>query len=141
MPQLLCHLIGDYCLQNHWMAINKTRSSLVCLVHVLLYTLPFLLLTTSPLSLGIIAGTHFIIDRFALASYWVEWWGVGCSGRLWVPKSTRAVVGYDLFDLSPRTTEGPNPAWEEAPDWLAVWLRIIVDNTWHLAINFAALSL
>lgn len=128
MPQLLCHLIGDYCLQNHWMAINKTRSSLVCLVHVLLYTLPFLLLTTSPLSLGIIAGTHFVIDRFSLARYWVEWWGIGCSGRLWRRKYVD-----EWWSL--------NPVRAEAPVWMTAWLRIIVDNTWHLAINFAALSL
>lgn len=77
MLELLCHLVGDYCLQNQWMASNKVKRSWPCLVHCLLYTLPFLLLTQDWADLAIIFSTHFLIDRFRLASYWVHWYGIG----------------------------------------------------------------
>jgi hypothetical protein len=51
------------------MAREKARSSFACLVHVVMYTLPFLLLTQEPVTLAIIAGTHFAIDRWRLPKY------------------------------------------------------------------------
>ena len=125
MIQLICHLLGDYVLQNHWMANNKTSSTLACAVHVALYSLPFALLigvggVGSWWSLAVIAGTHFVIDRWRLAKLWVNFWGVG------VPSSWMARL----------EIEQP-PA---APSWMGVWLLIIVDNTIHLAINAGALT-
>ena len=64
MEQLLTHIFGDYILQSDWMAMNKNKQSLPCLVHVIIYTSVFLLLTTSWKALLIIGGTHFILDRF-----------------------------------------------------------------------------
>jgi hypothetical protein len=115
MPELLAHLVGDYALQNHAMATRKTSSSRWAALHVACYMLPFLCLTRSPAALAIIAGTHFLIDRFRLAGYWVRFWGIGVEGRLTGPV-------------------------EPAPPFLAVWLLIIVDNTFHLAINHLALT-
>ena len=63
MEQLLLHLIGDYVLQTDWMARTKTRASIATLVHVLVYVLPFLLLSPSPTAIAVIAGSHFLIDR------------------------------------------------------------------------------
>jgi hypothetical protein len=120
MPELLCHLFGDYILQNHLMANLKTKSWAWAATHALLYTLPFLLLTRSPAALAVILGTHAVIDRHRLARYWVEFWGVGQLG--WA--SRRA--GFTL--------DG------ETPPFLAVWLLILVDNTFHLAINHLALA-
>lgn len=137
MELLLCHLVGDYCLQNQAMATNKTHSSLWCLVHVTLYTLPFLFLTQSPLALSIIAGTHFLIDRFSLAAMWTRFYGIGCSSEFWTPKQ----IPNHPWEFGPSTCQlVDNPEWEEAPDYLRVWLRIIVDNTWHLAINYFAVG-
>jgi len=116
MLQLIAHLIGDYCLQNQWMANNKTSRWLPALVHALLYTLPFLLVTQSWQALAVIGLTHAIIDRYRLAKYWVRLWGIGVPGILWG-----------------RSSEPP-------PPFLAVWLLIIVDNTAHLAINYAAIA-
>ena len=42
--QIVAHLVGDYLFQSHWVATEKTKKNLPCLVHVLLYALPFLLL-------------------------------------------------------------------------------------------------
>lgn len=126
MSQLICHLIGDYVIQNHWMAQNKVKAWLPAIIHATLYMMPFLLLGPSPLAFVVMWGTHLLIDRFRLARYWVEFYGVGNTGDLWM------VMKHDrLRDLPPK---------ERAPDWLAVWLLIIVDNTFHLAINFLSLA-
>lgn len=104
--ELICHLIGDYNLQNDYMANNKKKSSIACSLHVFMYSLPFVLFCThDPLAIAFIAGSHFIIDRFGLAVYWTKFYGVG----------------------------------QTAPDYLKVWLTIIVDNSWHLTCNYTAL--
>ena len=39
MSQIVAHLVGDYILQNHWIAVNKTSNSWIALLHALLYLL------------------------------------------------------------------------------------------------------
>lgn len=102
-------------------------------VHAVCYGLPFLLLVDSMLAWAVIVGAHAIIDRYRLARYWVEWWGVG----YWPPRWWNAWgwmlgrLGYKWFgDFEKR---------KDAPPFLAVWLLIIVDNTMHMTINYAAL--
>ena len=56
MEQLLCHLIGDYILQSHDMAVNKTSNSLWAGYHGVMYTLPFIFIA-SPTALFIISFT------------------------------------------------------------------------------------
>lgn len=119
MTQLLAHLVGDYVLQSHTMAIRKTTSTRWALVHALFYTLPFLLLTQDWRALAVIGGTHAVIDRFRLAARWCAFYGVGFPGLWW------------------RAKDGE---FQAPPPFLGVWLVIIVDNTVHLAINYAALG-
>lgn len=38
----LAHLVGDFIFQNDWMAKGKKTSSLICLVHIITYLIPFL---------------------------------------------------------------------------------------------------
>ncbi len=71
MEQLLAHLIGDYILQSHWMAENKTKAFWPAFVHALLYSLPFVLIAPSGQAWGVIFFTHFLIDRYRLARYLV----------------------------------------------------------------------
>ncbi len=120
VDQILAHMVGDYVLQSHWMATEKTKQSFAAAVHAITYTLPFLLLTQSPLALAVIVVTHFIIDRFRLARY-VVW----------------AKNGYFFTRSEPVSATG-SPT--DAPPFLAVWLLIIVDNLMHVAINGAALT-
>ena len=151
MSELICHLVGDYVLQNHWMAGTKTKSWLAALLHAGLYTLPFLVLTQSALALLVIFGTHALIDRYRLARYWVQFWGIGEEGEV-VPlvmlmrgferihQRDEDGTCYSIYvrpscdDLEERKGAAP------APPFLAVWLLILVDNTMHLAINHAALT-
>ena len=85
---IVAHMAGDYWLQNDWIATGKhkravmgeqdharralklKRISATCLVHVLLYTLAFVIFTSaaySPWFYLSIMVPHFIIDRFDLA--------------------------------------------------------------------------
>lgn len=140
MEQLLAHLLGDYVLQSDWQANNKTQKSFACFVHVLLYGLPFLFLTFSPIALLVIVGSHFLIDRFRLAKYVIfiknhiapysEIINPDCNGSLGEPCICK------LRWENCKATGYPS----ETPAWLAVWLMIITDNLLHLTINYFALK-
>lgn len=119
--QIVAHLVGDYLLQTHWMATQKTKQSVAAAVHAIVYTLPFLLLTQSPAALAVITCTHFAIDRWRLARLFV--WArdqIGPRGNSWCECSA---TGF--------------PA--EMPAWLSVWLLIVTDNVIHILINGFAL--
>ena len=116
MTQLLAHLVGDFVLQSHAMAIRKTSSWRWAFIHATFYTLPFLFLTQNPIALLIIGGTHAVIDRLGIARRWCQFYGVGHPG-LWAKE------------------EG----FEYPPGFIGVWLTILVDQTMHLTINYFTL--
>jgi hypothetical protein len=113
--QLVAHAIGDYLLQSHWMATQKTKNSIAAAIHAVTYTLPFLLITQVPAALAVICGTHFLIDRFRLARF-VVW----AKNGPWHPLTA---TGYQ----------------DDVPAWLSVWLLIAADNILHVAINGVAI--
>ncbi len=116
---LIAHAVGDYLLQSHWMATEKTKRWWPAIAHALTYGLPFLIITRQPLALAVIVGTHAVIDHYRLARH----------------------VVWAKNQLAP---SGARPTWADAsatgyasdvPPWLAVWLLIIADNTLHVVIN------
>lgn len=121
MEQILLHLIGDYITQTNWMANEKTKRIRAAVLHAIVYSAPFVLLTQSWLALSTIGATHYLIDHFRLARFVVF-------AKNWITEphlkwSDCSATGY------PSAT----------PPWLAVWLLIIADNTLHLCINYAAI--
>ncbi len=50
--QLVAHAVGDYILQSHWMATEKTNQHFAAAAHAVVYTLPFALITQSPAALA-----------------------------------------------------------------------------------------
>lgn len=73
MSYLIGHLIGDYLLQNDWMAQNKKRATWPCLVHVALYTIAVAACTGWPWwALAVVAVTHFIQDRTSIIAWWMR---------------------------------------------------------------------
>ena len=121
MEQLLLHLFGDYVTQTDWMARAKTRVTFAAACHAAVYTLPFLLLSPSPAALAVIGGTHFLIDRYRLARYVAYAKNLSTDWRLkWADCST---TGYP----------------PDVPATHAFWLMLLIDNTLHLSINYAAL--
>ena len=64
--QLILHAVGDYLIQNDWMAQNKKvmswKGELACQVHCITYSLPFLFIGSWQAVLAIYL-THYAIDR------------------------------------------------------------------------------
>lgn len=116
---LLAHLVGDYLIQSHWMATEKTKRWWPAIAHAVTYGLPFLLITQSPLALLVIVGTHAVIDRHRLARH-VVWFKNQFAPAAFRPAHT--ATGYP----------------EETPPWLSFWLLILADNILHMLINVAA---
>ena len=137
---LLAHLWGDYVLQNNWMAQKKTSSTPACLAHVLTYSSCFMILLRATgawswEALAWIAVTHFFIDRFRLAQYWVDFFGVGAGGAT-LPRWWRMIRGSVVLS---RKGDGPADWDQDSVSFVKVWLLIICDNTFHLTINTLAL--
>lgn len=146
VDQLLLHALGDYVLQSDYAANEKTKKNLAAFIHVVLYTLPFLVLTTSWQALLFIGGTHFVIDRWRLARYvcWAKNW-------LGVPKvnTTTCVVAGCPVKKREILWRSLNRPWAECkatgydpdkPMWMSLWLMIIADNLAHVVLNGIALK-
>lgn len=121
MEQLILHLIGDYVTQTDWMARNKTQRLWIAALHAFIYSLPFLLLSPSALAILVIFITHVLIDRFRIARFVI------------FAKNKITDPGLAWADVSDTGHH------KDTPKWLAFWLLILVDNTMHLSINYAAL--
>jgi len=122
LKRLLAHLVGDYVLQTHYEAVEKTAHWLPAITHAAKYTAAFVPLTRSPKALAVIGGTHLILDHYRLAKH------VGWARNQLAPKAYRA-VGLDNMG-SP----------DEVPFGLALALMFITDNTIHMCINEYALN-
>ncbi len=75
MIQLILHLVGDYLLQNDWMAQNKKvltwKGELACQAHCITYSLPFLFIG-SPWAVLAIYLTHYAIDRSKFVMWYMK---------------------------------------------------------------------
>ena len=63
MHWIYAHMIGDYLLQNDWMALNKKKSSWVCAIHIAAYLLPFYFTGLLWWQIALIGLQHFLQDR------------------------------------------------------------------------------
>ena len=59
---LMCHFVGDYVLQNDFIAKTKGTNWWHLIVHCFLYSLPFYLAFGWTWQLGYMIATHIIID-------------------------------------------------------------------------------
>lgn len=103
---LVGHLLGDYILQDDWMARHKTSVSFICFLHCLLYTWAVWACSFwwMPLwGLAVCLAVHFPIDRWCLAKKWMD-----------------NVSGQSAFASGP----------------LAPWSIVVVDNTFHVLTLF-----
>lgn len=75
---VLGHLVGDYLLQSKVMALKKSERNcngiFWCTIHCLLYTASVCLFLwpVKPLIIGLIFLSHWPIDRWSLASWWLK---------------------------------------------------------------------
>lgn len=118
MNQLLLHLLGDYIIQNDWMALNKKKMSwkgeIACQIHCISYSLPFFLIADG-LQVLFIYSTHYILDRFNLVG-----WFLAIRNGVW---------NVDNFGFG-----------KERPFAITIWLYIITDNVFHIYCNWFALK-
>lgn len=123
--QLLAHLIGDYIIQFDSQAVTKKEPTLkgatACASHAITYALPFLYLTTSWKALLFIIVTHFLIDHSQFVAKFI-WW-----------KNNMFKTNYEFKDSICGFAN-------TRPQYLAVWLCIIIDNILHLVLNAIAIN-
>ena len=72
MEFLLAHLVGDFIIQTDWMANGKKRKSLICMIHVITYLLPFFFLQFLWWQLVLIGIQHFIQDRWGFVVWFMN---------------------------------------------------------------------
>lgn len=106
---IIGHLVGDYLLQNDWMANNKKRpggkGGWPCVVHCWLWTLAVCFFSGwwTPLAVGVLFWTHYVQDR------------------------TQIIVWWMLLIRQHKFAEPP----------CAPWSIIVVDNVWHIVTLWA----
>ena len=78
---LVGHFVGDYILQNDYLAVNKKKSSFACAIHCAIWTVCVLGLgqVWNVFTVGQIGwlalwlfGTHFLIDRWGFIRWWMR---------------------------------------------------------------------
>ena len=118
MIQALLHLIGDYIIQNDWMALNKKKltwkGELACQVHCITYALPFLFIG-SPMAVFCIYFSHYIVDRTNIVG-----WFIAIRNGVFHTKN----FGFGM----------------DRPFVISIWLYIITDNIFHVLFNFLILK-
>ena len=114
------------------MALNKKKHFWIALVHSIVYTLPFLLLTKSMLSLSVICITHAIIDHTDIV-YRLN------QIKNWDFRQDN----YAFLDSQIQLGEVMAPikdGYFGRPFAIRVWLIIIQDNILHLIINYLSIK-
>lgn len=149
--QLVAHAIGDYVIQSHWMANEKTKKVIPAVIHVLTYGIPFLFITRSIPALAVIVGTHFAIDHWRLARHFI-WLKNFLAPKQFFSKTEDMYeiedeqgnkgLQWDLYlSRNRRWTECRATGFPpETPIWMSFWLMVIVDNILHVSINAMALN-
>jgi hypothetical protein len=118
---IIGHLVGDYLLQNDWMARNKKTHHFPCLLHAWIWT-HCVCLFAGWLTIGtILAGDPFQTTRFAVAFFVLF-------GLHFIQDRTQIIVFW-------MTRVNRQPKFVEPP--MAPWSIIVVDNVWHIVTIWA----
>lgn len=71
MDLIVAHMMGDYLLQNTWMAMNKARRVEPCLLHSFLYTLAVSVVCGWWDWRALVVGaSHYVIDHYRIGVWW-----------------------------------------------------------------------
>jgi len=104
---IIGHLVGDYLLQNDWMALNKKKAGLPLAVHCFLWAMSVQLFAgwfPNPAVFAVLYITHIIQDGTNIVMWWM----------------TKVNRQYQF-------ATGP----------CAPWSIIVVDNVWHIVTIWA----
>ena len=111
LAAIVGHMFGDYVLQNGWMAMNKGKRGVALLVHCLLYTLS---------CWGVLLFVGVSLPAWAIL---VVFWGHA------------ALDGSSVVAWFWGKCNGTDPK------TIPLFLRILIDNTIHLATLLVVLVL
>jgi hypothetical protein len=123
---LLGHLVGDYLLQNDWMAMNKSKNTWIgwfaALAHCIIYTATVCAFMQNFDSLWIVAVflSHFFIDKFAFG-----WWYL---------KHIKNMDTHKYFDY---LKDSSSKAEAIQAGFMSV-IYTVTDNTMHLVLMWGA---
>ena len=127
---LLGHLVGDYLLQNNWMALSKSKHSglgfFTCVVHCVLYTIAVCTIMWVWDINWVIAVflSHFVIDKYGIPEMYLKF----INGR-----SLQSFLD--------------NPENKEYTPYIGlrsgfyIFVYVVVDNTMHLLLMYYAWKL
>lgn len=130
---VLGHFVGDYLLQNQWMATEKSfpgkRGHIACTIHVALYTLAVALFVGwHPLFLLVVAVPHWIIDRWSLGGkllYLKN--GYGPFKGVWEKAPVCAAPAPDLLERNVWKTAFAAPVYifnDNTLHWVCLWFTV-----------------
>jgi hypothetical protein len=73
------HMVGDYLLQNDYLAAGKKTSSWICGLHACAWATAVAVFAGwhSPLIWGVLFVTHFLQDRWSFVTWWMKLIGQG----------------------------------------------------------------
>lgn len=126
LSALVGHLVGDYLLQNDWMALNKKRQVWPCVVHCLIWTICVCLfsgwgtrawlscvqLAADPSLTGLATHwnwTHWIVPGLLFGTHFIQ-------DHTSIIRQYMTLIGQEAF----------------ATGACAPWSIIVVDNVWHI---------
>jgi hypothetical protein len=131
---LLGHLVGDYLLQNEWMAMNKSKNSMeglnAAVVHCLLYTFAVCLFmwNFSLVWICVVWLSHFPIDKFALAEKYMHYFK---------GKGMKDYVKKDNIKSADKTWERPDlNRYDMLEGGFTSIVYTATDNTLHLVLMY-----
>lgn len=130
---ILGHLLGDYLLQNEWMALNKAKNTwtgwLAASIHCILYTLAVCLFMWNFDWYWMVAVflSHFPIDKFGLAEKYMKLKG----------SSLRKYID-DINKTFFETPQFGNVGQQMLTGGFRAVVYAITDNTMHLILMWSA---
>lgn len=130
---VISHFIGDFIFQSQYIAERKLKNFLVCVLHVLLYIIPFYFLVSANLKfLLIVAATHLVIDFLRVAELlsWLK--NILINPNIWLDTFWRSNQDeskrYNFYNCKFGYPK-------DVPEHIAFWLMITVDQILHVASN------
>jgi len=121
---LLGHLVGDYLIQNDYMALNKAKNTkagyIACLIHCITYTIAVTVFMQNFDIAWILTVffSHFFIDKYNLADKYMTYYKGLSISKYIKEKETNPIKG-DFVTL----------------------VHTAVDNTMHLVLMYAGYQL
>jgi len=122
---LLGHLVGDYLLQNDWMALEKGKHNgmgwFKCTVHCVLYTIAVCTLMGLWNAAWVLAVffSHFVVDKFGIPDMYL-----------------RAVNGRSIHGFLTHPENGEYSAHICLRGGFTAVVYAVCDNTMHLLLMF-----